>query len=86
MFYGLAFFQSHIYRYQRLYLIPEIKEWWTWTREELLKQFVGQDLVIGGDGQRDSPGFNAKNLCYFMVETNSNYIIDIEILIKGKLV
>jgi N-acetylglucosamine kinase-like BadF-type ATPase len=30
----------------------------------------------------DSPGFNAKNLCHFMVEANSNYIIDIEILDK----
>lgn len=82
-FYGLAFLsKSTFYRYQRLYLIPEINEWWTWTREELLKEFVGQDVVVGGDGQCDSPGFNAKNLCYFMVEANSNYIIDIEILDK----
>ena len=82
-FYGLAFLsKSTFYRYQRLYLIPEINEWWTWTREELIKEFVGQDLVIGGDGQCDSPGFNAKNLCYFMVEANSDYIIDIEVLDK----
>lgn len=38
--------------------------------------------MVGGDGQCDSPGFNAKNLCYFMVEVNTNYIIDIEILDK----
>ena len=65
-----------------LFLIPEINEWWAWRRQELLKEFVGQDDVIGGDGQCDSPGFNAKNLCHFMVEANSNYIIDIEILDK----
>jgi hypothetical protein len=82
-FYGLAFLsKSTFYRYQRLYLIPEINEWWTWTREELLKEFVGQDIILSGDGQCDSPGFNAKNLCYFMVEANSNYIIDVEILDK----
>ena len=82
-FYGLEFrSKSTFYRYERLYLIPEINEWWTWTRAELLKEFVGQDIVIGGDGQCDSPGFNAKNLCYFMVETNSNYIIGIEIVDK----
>ena len=82
-FYGLALLsKSTFYRYQRLYLIPEINEWWAWTRQELLKEFVGQDNVIGGDGQCDSPGFNAKNLCYFMVEANSNYIIEVEILDK----
>lgn len=82
-FYGLAFLsKSTFYRYQRLYLIPEINEWWTSTRDELLREFVGQDIVVGGDGQCDSPGFNAKNLCYFMVEVNTNYIIDIEIVDK----
>jgi hypothetical protein len=82
-FYGLALLsKSTFYRYQRLYMIPEINEWWAWTRQELLKEFVGQDNVIGGDGRCDSPGFNAKNLCYFMVEANSNYIIEVEILDK----
>ena len=51
-------------------------------RDELLKEFSGKDLVLGGDGQCDSPGFNAKNLCYFMVEVNSNYILGIEVLDK----
>ena len=39
-------------------------------------------MVLGGDGQCDSPGFNAKNLCYFMMEAESNYILDIEVLDK----
>jgi hypothetical protein len=51
-------------------------------RRELISEFSGQDVVVGGDGQCDSPGFNAKNLCYFMVEVNSSYILDIEILDK----
>ncbi|CAB3983503.1 Hypothetical predicted protein [Paramuricea clavata] len=70
------------YRYQRLYLIPEINRWWSEMRSDLLKEFYEKDVVIGGDGQCDSPGFNAKNLCYFMVEVNSNCILDIEILDK----
>ena len=82
-FMGWHFYpKSTFYRYQWLYLIPEVNEWWTSTREEILKEFVGQDIVVGGDGQCDSPSFNAKNLCYFMVEVNTNYIIDIEILDK----
>ena len=70
------------YRFQRLYLIPEINDWWCWTSRELIREFSGQDVVVGGDGQCDSPGFNAKNLCYFMVEVNSSYILGIEILDK----
>ena len=44
--------------------------------------FRCQDIVVGGDSQCDSPGFTAKNLCYFMVEVNSSCILDIEILDK----
>jgi ribonuclease HI len=51
-------------------------------RREILGEFAGKDIVVGGDGQCDSPGFNAKNLCYFFVEVDTNYIIDVEILDK----
>jgi hypothetical protein len=51
-------------------------------RGEVMKEFDGKDVVVGGDGQCDSPGFNAKNLCYFMMEVDSNYILDIEVLDK----
>ena len=74
--------KSSYYRFQCLYLIPEINDWWCWMRKEIIREFSGQDVVVGGDGQCDSPGFNAKNLCYFMVEVNSNYILDIEVLDK----
>ena len=74
--------KSTYYRYQRLYLIPEINQWWSEMRSDILKEFSGKDVVIGGDGQCDSPGFNAKNLCYFMMEVNSNYILNIEVLDK----
>ena len=82
-FFGLHFLsKSTYYRLQRLYLLPEIDDWWCWMREELLKEFEGQDTILGGDGQCDSPGFNAKNLCYFLVEVNTGYILNIEILDK----
>lgn len=74
--------KSTYYRLQRLYLIPEVNKWWAWMRGELIKEFSGKDMVLGGDGQCDSPGFNAKNLCYFMMEAESNYILDIEVLDK----
>ena len=82
-FFNLAFTSSSTYfRVQRLYLLLAIDEWWGWIQKQLVEDFLGQSLVIGGDGQCDYPGFNAKNLCYFFVEVNSNYIIHVEILDK----
>ena len=43
-------------------------------RRELVGEFAGKSIIIvGGDGQCDFPGFNAKNFCYFMVEINTSY-------------
>ena len=33
------------------------------VRGELINEFRGQDIILSGDGQCDSPGFSAKNLC-----------------------
>ena len=49
---------------------------------ELVKENLGKDVVLGGDGQCYSPGFNAMNFCYFLMEVESNYILDIEVLDK----
>ena len=51
-------------------------------RGELIREFSGRDVVLAGDGQCDSPGFNAKNLCYFMMEVESSYILDVEVVDK----
>ena len=48
---------------QKLYCAPVIDEWWENMREELCAQFANEDLTVCGDGQCDSPGFSAKNLC-----------------------
>lgn len=71
--------ESTFYRIQRLYLFPAVEEWWAWMREELVKEFVDEKIVVGGDGQCDSPGFSAKNLCYFLMEITSSYILEVEV-------
>ena len=38
-----------------------------------------------GNGQCDSPGFTAKNLCYFLMEMTIGYIIDLEVLDKREV-
>ena len=68
-FLGLSFISnSTFHRMQRLYCVPAIDEWWEWIRGELIQQFRGEKLVLCGDGQCDSPGFSAKNLCYIIME------------------
>ena len=51
-------------------------------RGELIEQFHGEKLVLCGDGQCDSPGFSAKNLCYFLMELVSEYILEVEVVDK----
>ena len=38
-----------------------------------------------GDGQCDSPGFTAENLCYVLMEITTGYIIDLEVLDKREV-
>ncbi|CAH3025759.1 unnamed protein product [Porites evermanni] len=66
------------YRAQRIYLIPALTEWWKWQQGEIFRGLQNKDLVVRGDGQCDSPGFTAKNLCYYLMEMTTSYIIDVE--------
>lgn len=74
--------KSTYFRIQRLYLLPAVDEWWGWMRNQLMDEFRGQGIIVGGDGQCDSPGFNAKNLCYFIMEVGSKYTLHVEIVDK----
>ena len=64
--------KSTYFRIQRLYLVPAHDEWWGWMKGEVVNKFQGQNIVVGGDGQCDSPGFSAKNLCYYLMESTSD--------------
>ena len=80
-FLGLSFVsRSTFCQAQRVYCIPAINEWWTWQQEIINHELQGQSLVVMGDGQCDSPRFTAKNLCYFLMEMTTGYIIDLEVL------
>ena len=40
-FMGLSFFSdATFFRMQRLHLIPVVNEWWSWQREQILKEFL----------------------------------------------
>ena len=77
---GLSLFSdATFFRMQRLYLIPVVNEWWSWQREQILKEFFDKEVIVCGDGQCDSPGHTAKNLCYFLMELVSGYILEVEV-------
>ena len=79
-FMGLSLFSdATFFRMQRLYLIPVVNEWWSWQREQILKEFFDKEVIVCGDGQCDSPGHTAKNLCYFLMELVSGYILEVEV-------
>ena len=79
-FLGLSFISdSTFYRMQRLYFIPAIDEWWSWQREQLVQEFLDKPVIVCGDGQCDSAGHTAKNLCYFLMELVSGYILEVEV-------
>ena len=44
-------------------------------RAELIDEFQNKELMVSGDGQCDSPGFSAKNLCYYLMEIVSEYML-----------
>ena len=80
---NLAFVsKSSYFRIQRVYLLPAVDEWWGWMRGQLMDEFRGQEVICSGDGQCDSPGFSAKNLCYFIMEVTSKYILQVQIVDK----
>ena len=59
--------------------------WWKWQQAEIFKELKNKDLVVCGDGQCDSPGFTAKNLCYYLMEMTTSYIIDVEVMDKREV-
>ena len=82
-FLGLSFISaSTFFRVQKLYCIPAFDEWWQWMRGKLVIEFQNEELVVSGGGQCDSPGFSAKNLCYFLMEVVLEYILEVEVLDK----
>ena len=78
-FMGLSFSDATFFRMQRLHPIPVVNEWWSWQREQILKEFLDKEVIVCGDGQCDSPGHTAKNLCYFLMELVSGYILEVEV-------
>ena len=80
---NLAFVsKSSYFKIKRVYLLPAVDEWWGWMSGQLMEEFRDQEVVCSGEGQCNSPGLSAKNLCYFIMEVTSKYILEVQIVDK----
>lgn len=72
--------QSTFTKLQRSYLIPSIVQIWNTSRASLLASLQKENLVIGGDGRCDSPGFSAKYGTYTLMDLDINKVLDIKLV------
>ncbi|XP_061769799.1 uncharacterized protein LOC133560836 [Nerophis ophidion] len=70
------------FNHQELILQPAIKKVWEEQQRTHLTmlQVEGQPLVLGGDGQADSPGHSAKFGTYTTMELEANVVLDLQVV------
>ncbi|CAB3976918.1 Hypothetical predicted protein [Paramuricea clavata] len=82
-FLGLSFIsRSTLMRIQEKYVIAEIKRFWKDMKASIWKIFLGESIILCGDGRNDSLGFSAKYCVYVLMEQFVNVIVDIEVVDK----
>ena len=72
-------------RYQSLFMLPTIEEFWNEHLLEVHAQLSDKSLIISGDGRCDSPGSSAKFCTYTLMDTDSNLIIYSETVTKQEV-
>ena len=77
--------ESTFYAIQRTTLWPVIHEAWSSHQESLMKALKGIPLKLAGDGRCDSPGYTAKFGTYTLLDTDSDKIIDFQIVQKSEV-
>lgn len=71
--------RSTFSRIQKLYAVPAIRTLWEEMKEAMEKVFQKEELVLGGDGRNDSPGFCAQYCVYSVMEELTKVIVDVEV-------
>ncbi|CAH2293082.1 Hypothetical predicted protein [Pelobates cultripes] len=75
--FGVPFISQSIhYIYQKQFLFPIIDHHYKKERRLLIDGLRGKMVCLSGDGQCDSPGFNAKYCTYSLLEEKSQKIIE----------
>lgn len=74
--------KTTFYQIQRCYLCPVVEQFWVDERESSLRDMGNRPLVVCGDGRNDSPGHSAKYCLYSLMDTESNKLVDVQIIDK----
>ena len=78
---GVDFIAPRTYNLlQKLYIIPSVSKVWEKHQIAILCNLQQKQLVLGGDGRYDSPGYLAKYGSYSLVELESNKVIDVQLV------
>ena len=74
--------QKRFYEIQNQILIPIVSEAWLHERDTTVTELkdAGVPLCLAGDGRYDSPGYNAKYMTYSFIDSDSNKIVDFELV------
>ena len=77
-----CFTDRTFYYHQKRYLQPAVISVWGTEQSALLAQcrVAETPLIIGGDGQADSPGHSAKYGSYGIIELTANNVIDMQLV------
>ena len=68
------------FQHQRQFLPKVIQSTWILQRNRQCTEIQGTDVVIGGDGRRDSMGHSAKYGSYTAMNLETNEILNVEIV------
>lgn len=78
---GVTSKTSH-YQYQSKHCVPVIKEEFERMMAVNRQKYVGQDIIIAGDGRMDSPGHSAQYCTYTVMEYTTKDILACEVVNK----
>ena len=67
---------------QKLYCAPVIDEWWKNMRERNCGPNLPMKTLLFVGMASVTPGLSAKNLCYYVMDMITGYVIEIEVLDK----
>ncbi|XP_052692675.1 uncharacterized protein LOC128170935 [Crassostrea angulata] len=67
-------------RIQSAYVVPAALFTWDFHQAELLNQYEGRTLTLGGDARCDSPGFSAKFGSYTLMDLETGKVVDFQLV------
>jgi transposase-like protein len=78
--------RSTMYTLQSVFVNPIVYTYWNSMRQALMEKFrmSGKPINISGDGQFDSPGFNARYCFYSVIEATTNKVLDFYVADKSQ--